>query len=185
MLLLVVGCSGTQRLQTRIMAEADLNICSVALMPFENWTRQKELPLLAGRIFASQLIASQRFHLVQEGDVGQFMLRQRLRPGSPLYQDHFFALDEQLKLDAVIQGRIVDTGSIVQRGGLSVPFLSLHLDMYDARTGRLLLNSVHHRWGDEYRKAMHFGVITTKSGLAEKMSQEIINDWLDKGVGCR
>jgi hypothetical protein len=30
---------------------------------------------------------------------------------------------------------------------------------------------------------MHFGVITTTTGLMARMSQEIIADWLKKGVG--
>lgn len=184
-LLLLVGCGGPPHLQTRIMAGANLKVCSIALMPLENWTQQKELPQLVGRNFASQLISSKEFSLVQGGDVGMFMLRQRLRPGTPLYREHFAALDDQLKLDAIIQGRIVETGTVNRRGGEKVPFLSLHLDMYDARTGHLLLNTVHRRFGDDYRKVMHFGVITTKSGLAARMAQEIIEDWLDKGIRCR
>ena len=185
LLLLLVGCGGPPHLQTRIMAGADLKVCSIALMPLENWTQQKELPQLVGQSFASQLISSKEFSLVQDGDVGMFMLRQRLRPGTHLYQEHFAALDDQLKLDAIIQGRIVETGTVNRRGGQKVPFLSLYLDMYDARTGHLLLNTVHQRFGDDFRKVMHFGVLTTKSGLAVRMTQEIIEDWLDKGIRCR
>lgn len=185
LLLLLVGCGGPPHLQTKIMANADLKVCSVALMPLENWTQQKELPQLVGQNLASELIVSKEFSLVQDGDVGMFMLRQRMRPGTHLYREHFAALDDQLKLDAIIQGRIVETGTVIRRGGQKVPFLSLHLDMYDARTGHLLLNTVHRRFGDDYRKVMHFGVVTTKSGLAAKMSQEIIEDWLDKGIRCR
>ncbi|WP_303720802.1 hypothetical protein [Malonomonas rubra] len=184
-LLLLVGCAGNQRLQTRLMSDADTNICNVAVLPFENWTQKSELTLLAGRMFASQLIQSKAFNTVQEGDVGMFLLRQRLLPGNLLYKEHYAALENQLDIDAVIQGRIVEAGSYSQRGGRRIPLLSLYIDMYDARSGKLLLNSVHQRRGDEYRKVMHFGVVTTNSGLIEKMSREIINDWFSKGVTCR
>lgn len=184
-LLLLVGCAGNPKLQTRLVAAAKTNVCSVAVMPFENWTRKSELSLLTGRIFTSALVQSERFNTVQEGDVGMFLLRQRLLPGNLLYKDHYDALENQLDLDAVIQGRIVEAGTVSRRGSSKVPYVSLHIDMYDAHSGRLLLNSVHQRWGDDYRKALHFGVVTTNSGLIEKMSQEIINDWFTKGVTCR
>lgn len=185
LLLLLAGCAGNPRLQTRLIADADTNICNVAVLPFENWTQKSELTLLAGRMFASQLVQSKAFNTVQEGDVGMFLLRQRLLPGTLLYKKHYAALEDQLDLDAVIQGRIVEAGSYNQRGGRAIPLLSLNVDVYDARNGQLLLNSVHQRRGDDYRKVMHFGVVTTNSGLIEKMSQEIINDWFNKGVSCR
>jgi hypothetical protein len=185
LLLALIGCAGPAKLQTRVVANAETNICNLAVLPFENWTRRSELSLLSGRIFASQLIQSQRFNMIQEGDVGMFLLRQRLLPGSLLYQDHYDAIGNQLDIDAVIQGRIVEAGSINRRGSGQVPYVSLHIDMYDARSGRLLLNTVHQRWGDDYRKALHFGVVTTNSGLVERMSQEIINDWFAKGVTCQ
>ncbi len=185
LLLLLVGCAGNTKLQTRMVAAAKTNICSVAVLPFENWTRKSELSILAGRMFVAELVQSQRFNTVQEGDVGMFLLRQRLLPGTLLYKDDYEALEDQLNLDAVIQGRIVDAGMVSRRGSSQVPYVSLHVGMYDAQNGHLLLNSVHQRWGDDYRKALHFGVVTTNSGLIEKMSQEIINDWFAKGVTCQ
>lgn len=181
----LAGCAGNPRLQTRVVAAAETNICSVAVMPFENWTRKSELSLLASRWLASELVQSQRFNMVQEGNVGMFLLRERLLPGTLLYKDHYDTLDKQMDVDAVIQGRVVDAGMVSRHGSELVPYLSLHVDIYDARTGQLLLNSVHQRWGDDYRKIMHFGVETTSSGLMKKMAQEIINDWFDKGVTCQ
>ena len=185
LLIVLTACAGNPKLQTRVVATADTNVCNIAVLPFENWTRKSELSMQASRLFVSKLVQSQHFNLVQEGDVGAFLLRQRLLPGTLLYKDHYEALESQLDLDAVIQGRIVEAGMVNRRGSSRVPYISLHIDMYDARNGQLLLNSVHQRWGDDYRKAMHFGVVTTSSGLLEKMSQEIINDWFTKGVRCR
>lgn len=183
--ILLTGCAERTKLQTRIVASAETNICNVAVLPFENWTRKSELSLQTGRLFVAALVQQQQFNVVQEGDVGMSLLRQRLLPGALLYNEHYSALENQLNLDAVILGRIVDAGTDSHRGGEPVPFLSLHIDMYDVKTGQLLLNSVHQRWGDDYRKVMHFGVVTTSTGLIEKMSQEIINDWFEKGVTCR
>lgn len=182
---LLSACAGRSRLQTRIVSDAETNVCTLAVLPFENWTPKGELALLGSRLFASELVQSGGFNLIQQGDIGMFFLRQRLMPGSLLYKDHYVELAEQFKIDAVIQGRVVKSGSDSRRGLEPVPFLSLHIDMYDAHTGKLLLNSAHQRWGDDYRKLMHFGLVTTSSGLMKKMAQEIINDWIAKGVVCR
>jgi len=181
----LLGCSHQQSLHTRIMAGVETNMCSVVLLPFENWTRKQEVALLAETLFSSQLLQAGTFNLVQGGDVGMFFLRQRLRPGSQLFKQHLTDMASQLNVDVVIQGRVVDAGSVRQSGGTKVPFLSLAFNVYDAQTGTLVLNTVHQRKGDDYRKVMHFGVETTLSGLAQKMSQEIIEDWFSKGITCR
>ncbi|SHI54134.1 hypothetical protein SAMN02745165_00353 [Malonomonas rubra DSM 5091] len=183
--LTLLGCSNHHGLQTRIMAGADTNICSVVLLPFENWTRKQEVALLTERLFTSQLLQTGEFNLVQAGDVGMFFLRQRLRPGSSLFKRHLTDMASQLEVDVVIQGRVVDAGSVRRSGDEKVPFLSLAFNVYDADTGALVLNTVHQRKGDDFRKLMHFGVETTLSGLTEKMSQEIIEDWFNKGITCR
>jgi hypothetical protein len=185
LLLLLSACAGRQALQTRVTAGADTRICSLAVMPFENWTTKPEADLLAYRLFNSALVSSDRFNVVSEGDVGLFRLRQRLLPGTLLHKSLYNALADQLAVDAVVLGRVVETGMDSRRGSDKVPFVALQVDLYDLRSDRLLLSTVHQRWGDEYRKIMHFGLVTTTSGVLQKMSQEIINDWKLKGVGCQ
>ncbi len=185
LLLCLAGCSGNRSLQTKVIAGAGTKMCSIAILPFENWARSQEVALLGERIFTSQLIQTSRFNIVQTGDVGMFFLRQRLRPGTSLFKSQLSAMANQLGADVVIQGRIVDAGSVRQYGGGKVPFLSLAFNIYEANTGRLILNTVYQNQGDDYRKIMHFGVETTMSGLAGRMSQEIIEDWFSKGIACQ
>lgn len=181
----LTACSVRTKLQTRFVAEADKNVCSLAVMPFENWTRNPAVAQMATHIFTSELISQKSYAVIQPGEVGLFRLRRRILPGALLLADDYVALTNQLGVDAVVQGRVVEEGSEASHRGDPTPYLAFNVDLYDARTGRLLANSVHHRNGAEYRKIMHFGVVTTASGLAQKMAQEIINDWLSKGVLCQ
>ncbi len=185
LLLLLPACAGRSALQTRVTAGAETRVCSLAVLPFENWTTKPEADLLAYRLFNSALVSSDQFTVASEGDVGLFRLRQRLLPGTLLHRSLYNALADQLTLDAVVLGRVVETGMDSRRGSDKVPFVALQVDLYDLRSDRLLLSTVHQRWGDDYRKVMHFGLITTISGVLQKMSQEIINDWKRKGVGCQ
>lgn len=184
-LLLLSACAGRPALQTRLTVGADTNVCNIAVLPFENWTRKLAVGSSAYRLFSAELIASKGFNVAAEGDVGLFRLRHRMLPGAMMHKDLYRSLAEQLNVDAVVLGRVVATGVDRRRGTGRVPFVELQVDLYDLRADRMLLSTVHRRWGDEYRKIMHFGLVTTTSGVMQKMSQEIIADWSNKGVMCQ
>lgn len=178
------GCAGQASLHTRMMAKAEPEkICRVAVLPFDNLTREDQAGITAQRIFHGALVNSGHFEVRPEGDISLFLLRHRLLPGEPLQSLHFADLQEKLQIDAVIQGRLTKVGMDIGRGPDNVPVAAMQLNLYDVRHGQLILSTIDHRWGDEYRKAMHFGAVTTITGLMDKMSDEIIADWIEKGVG--
>jgi hypothetical protein len=167
------------------MANADTNVCAMGVMPFENWTRNPTIGQLTTQVFTSELIVSGAYNVTPLGELGLFRLRRRILPGELLRSEDYKSMASQLGVDVIVQGRVVEEGVDRSHGGVPTPYLSINIDLYDARTGRLLANSVHRRVGSEYRKIMHYGVVTTSSGLIQKMSQEIISDWSSKGVICR
>jgi hypothetical protein len=152
-------------------------------LPFENWTREDQAGVTAQRIFHGALVNSGRFEVRPEGDVSLFRLRHRLLPGELLESFHYTDLQEKLQVDAVVQGRLTRVGMELDRGPTAVPVIAMQMNIYDVQRGKLVLSTLHHRWGDEYRKALHFGNVTTITGLLDKMSDEIIADWIQKGIG--
>ncbi len=181
------GCAGQPLLRTRVMANSEpQKICRVAVLPFDNWTNEDLAGITAQRIFHGALVNSGRFEVRPEGDVSLFRLRHRMLPGELLEPFHYADLLEKLRIDAVVQGRLTRVGMDIGRGPDDVPVVAMQMKLYDVRRGQLVLSTMHHRWGDEYRKAMHFGTVTTITGLMDRMSDEIIADWIEKGVGnCR
>jgi len=177
------GCAGQRMPQTRMSAMAQTDICRIAIMPLENRTRDDQAATMAYRVFMAELIGSGQLEVEPEGDVGLFRLRHRLFPGEMLLPDQYADLARQMKVDAIVRGRISDIGYDNSRGERDIPYIALQFDLFDVRRGHPVLNTIHRRYGDEYRKMMHFGVITTTTGLMGRMSQEIIADWLEKGVG--
>jgi hypothetical protein len=177
------GCAGQRMPQTRMTAKAETDICRIAVMPFENRTRDDQAPTMAYRVFMAELIGTGALEVEPEGDVGLFRLRHRLFPGERLLPAQYADLARQMKVDAIALGRITDIGYDNSRGERDIPYIALQIELFDVRRGHPVLNTIHRRYGDEYRKMMHFGVITTTTGLMARMSQEIIADWLKKGVG--
>ena len=181
---LLSGCLGSSALETWVMADAEPEkICRVAVLPFENLTEEDQAGVVSQRIFHGALVNSGSFEVRPEGDVSLFRLRHRLLPGDLLLPFHFSDLQEKLQVDAVVQGRLSEFGMDAGRGEGDVPVAAMRMNLYDVRRGKLVLSSLHHRWGDEYRRAMHFGTVTTMTGLLDKMSVEIIAEWIEKGVG--
>ncbi len=184
LLLAVSGCAGSGPLQTRVMANAEPEqICRVAVLPFDNWTLEDQAGVTAQRIFHGALVNSGRFVVLPEGDVSLFRLRHRLMPGELLESFHYNDLREKLQVDAVVRGRLTKVGMDRGRGPTAVPVVAMQMNLYDVQQGKLVLSSLHNRWGDEYRLALHFGAVTTITGLLDKMSDEIIADWIEKGIG--
>ncbi|MEJ2200969.1 MAG: hypothetical protein P8X63_08150 [Desulfuromonadaceae bacterium] len=183
-LLFGAGCSMNGDLMTRLVAKkSPKQVCRVAILPFENQTDNLEAATLAYRIFYSEMIAADLVDVVSEGDVRLFLLRNRLRPGPVLDANHFEDLAKHLGVDAVVTGTLVEVGMDNRNGGEKIPFVALKLDMYDVQEGQRLLNTFHRRWGDDYRKTLHFGVVRTLSGVVAHLSEEILEDWREKGVG--
>lgn len=184
MVLLLSACAGSQQLETRVMATAQPEgVCRIAVLPFDNWTDDDKAGVIAQRIFHGALVNSGAFKVRPEGDVSLFRLRHRLLPGEILYPFHFEDLQEKLQIDAVVQGRLTEVGMDPQRGFEDIPVVAMQVKLYDVRKQQLVLSTIHHRWGDDYRKALHFGVVTTTTGLFDKMSDEIIENWMEKGLG--
>jgi len=184
LLVLCAGCALRSDLDTRFAVKAVPDqICRVAVLPFENRTRNPEAGTMAYRIFYSELLASGALELEEEGEVRMFMLRNRLLPGQLLNAGHYADLVERLEVDAVITGMVAEVGMDSRKAGEDVPFVAMQLDMYDVRNGRRVLSTFHRRWGDDYRKAMHFGMIKTVTGVMSELFREVIDNWREKGVG--
>lgn len=182
--LLLTGCLGSAQLETRVVSGAKPeNICQIAVLPFDNWTSEDQAGVIAQRIFHGSLINSGAFKVRPEGDVSLFRLRHRLALGDLLERAHFKDLQEKLQIDAIVQGRLTEAGMVTDRGPVEVPVVAMEMKVFAVQGGELILSTTHHRWGDDYRKAMHFGMVTTMTGLLARMSDEIIADWLERGLG--
>ncbi|MCK4536752.1 MAG: hypothetical protein KAT93_07040 [Desulfuromonadales bacterium] len=162
-------------------ATADKSLCKIAVLPFTNETEQKTAAVQVYRIFISELIASGIYRVEPEGEVYFFMNRNRLRLGDILDSQTYAELAQQLEVDAVVRGRVIELEDKRGRSG-SVPHCALQIDLVSAENGALLASVYHRRSGDDYQKILHFGTIRTVSGLVAQVSREVITAWQEKGL---
>ncbi|MBN2332182.1 MAG: hypothetical protein JXO49_00650 [Deltaproteobacteria bacterium] len=180
------GCAGKAPL-TKISGPVAEHrpLCRVALFPFIDDQQDTERALLAYRIFHHELVRAELFEVETEGDVRTFFMRNRMIPGAILDSLIYEKCANQLGVDAIIVGRITDAGMDGNASKGRNPYLNLHVEIIDVKAKQPLVASFLRREGSDYRKALHFGIVDTMTGLLSRLSREIIADWQHKGVpGC-
>ncbi|MBN1930617.1 MAG: hypothetical protein JW786_03290 [Desulfobacterales bacterium] len=162
------------------------SICRIAILPFVNESRKPEASLQVYRIFLNELVASGQYIVEPEGEVRLFLTRNRLFPQKLMDASIYAEFARQLQVDAVIRGKVIDYDMKEIQGSEIIPHLTLQIEIFEARSGRMLLNTFHRRNGNDYQTTLHFGTVKTMSGLVARVTKEIYEDWLEKEIGgCR
>jgi len=178
LLICLVALSGSScaRKQPQIVRLAPLpdSVCRVAVLPFINRTGYLNGNVLFYRVFVSELIRMKDIQLVPEGDVRKAYQNIYLVYGAenPDY-DQLRIIGDYLEADILLGGIILQMEEVTMQGE-TIPYLTVKLDMLDAKNGRTIMSINHDIDGAQYRKIMHFGLITTITQLATQMSDEIL-----------
>ncbi len=81
-------------------------------------------------------------------------------------------------------GTILQMEERKERAGMD-PSLAVSIKILDANTGETLWTTYHRRQGSQFRKVMHFGMVNTITSLAQRVSDEVLEQWFRKGLrGC-
>jgi hypothetical protein len=185
---ILVSCSaaGSGKAITRIAGgQLRSRMCRIVLLPFVNESRSQQLDIQAYRIFLAEIVESGIFAVTPEGDLKDFFYRNRISPQTIWDRKLIATLSQQLDVDGALVVYIRDSNLVRGSDGSKQTFISLQVELHDARSGKLILSSFLRRRGSDYTKVLHFGVVDTVSGLLQRMAREIIEIWEEEGVsGC-
>ncbi len=185
---LMISCSsaGSGKAITRVAGGRLQNrMCRIVLLPFVNESQSQQLDVQAYRIFLAEIVKSGIFKVVPEGDLKDFFYRNRINQQTIWDRKLIAKLAQQLDVDGALVVYIRDSNLVRGSYGSQLTFVSMQIELHDARSGRLVLSSFMRRQGSDYTKVLHFGVVDTVSGLLQRMAREIIGIWEEEGVsGC-
>jgi len=184
--LLSCSSSGAGKTITRVAGgELRSRLCRVVLLPFINESQSRQLDIQAYRIFLGEIVKSGVFTVVPEGDIKDFFFRNRISRQTIWDRKLIATLSQQLDVDGALVVFIRDSNLVRGSDGSKQTFVSLQVELHDARSGKLILSSFLRRRGSDYTQVLHFGVVDTVSGLLQRMAREVIEIWEEKGVsGC-
>lgn len=183
-LIAALGCSPRGDLRTSVSAfAAPEKVCRVAVLPFENQTRDEGAGIFAARVFANQLAARGLVEVEPEGEMSLFFYRNRIAPGQVLKPQEYEELAQRMGIDALISGVVLELNRETGSSNVPIPRVGVQVDLVDTVKGGLILSSFNRRKGDDQRVVMHFGVRRTLTGLLTNAYSDIFSDWEQKGVG--
>ncbi|HAW51183.1 MAG TPA: hypothetical protein DCX54_02470 [Flavobacteriales bacterium] len=178
----VTGCDRLQLPQLQQLAPLPAEPpCRIAILPFANESSQEKINYIVYKIFLAEFLRVSQLEVVQEGDIKKLYRQLRIFPGQQPNFDQIKIIANRLDSQLIITGVIIDAQESFS-GTTPNPSLTFSLQIIDAPTGRTIWNTYHKRNGQHYQKILHFGVIASLSGLARKMSQEIIDLWIREGL---
>ena len=180
-LLLLVACSAAAPRLNRLRPLPGNFTCRVAVLPFLDRGAYPRGAELFNKVFSAELVSAAAFQVVQEGDVRNLYRQLTIFPSREPSLEQLRIIGSRLGVQLFIGGTILRM--VERRSGREVATeLTVVLRIYDGRTGRLLWETYYRRRGKDYRIVMHFGRVNTITGLARRMSKEIINLWLEQGM---
>ncbi len=155
--------------------------CRVSVLPFINKSNYTQADLIVYKIFMAELLQSTHFRVTQEGDVRKVYRQLKIYPQQSPQMEQLRIMADRLNSQIFISGTIIKAQE-KNSGRIPNPSLTFTLQIIDAASGKTLWNTYHTQEGIRYQKVMHFGLVTTISGLARRMSHEIVTLWFKEGL---
>ena len=179
--LLLTGCAEKYPRLEVIAPLPDNPSCRVAILPF---AYQGDFPRgenILYKIFIAEMAAVSGFDVVAEGDVLQLYKQFRLFPQDQPNEEQLRLLAQRLGAETLVLGNILRMVEMDSGDEVSTE-LTLVLNLHEGASGKLLWSTYHKRRGEDYRNVLHYGRVNTMSGLARRMTNEIISIWIENGM---
>lgn len=137
MLIFAWGC-GSRNTRSFVREEVDLGyVQRVAVLPFENHSRDEFAHRRARDIAITQVLASGLFDTVDRGQVDSMLREEAIDPGVPIDPHTLRRLGQRLGVQAMVLGSVDQAGE-GRAGASSHPEISLTLRLVDSQSGMVL-----------------------------------------------
>ncbi len=162
--------------ELRIAFNREPGICKVAVLPFINQTEREGVGEMLTKVVISEMVKS-GLEVTEEGLVRKFLERERCAPGRCAPATLVKKMGREFGVKAVIGGLVTEAREVGDQVTLGFFFW-----VKDTRDGRFLWGTYYVREGEDYRKVFHFGKISSISGLARKMVEEIVETSMKRSL---
>lgn len=146
-LIFISGCDVKKPAESAVFLREDLDLSSitrVAVLPFDYLTGGKFNARRVQEIFISELIASNKFEVVDKGTVDATLRQMAIKTGNPLTGSVLKILAKKLEVNAFLSGTV---NKVEGRGWGPPPYpeISLTLHLIDADTAKVIWRSTAYR----------------------------------------
>ncbi len=148
----------------------------VVVLPLKNNTKSIIIGRIIYRILMVKLVESKIFKPVAEGVIREFMIKNMLYPGDIPNLNQLAILKKITGAKIVIGGNVVDAGIINDDVKITLILWARNIN-----NGKLMWTTYYVKRGEDYRKIFHFGKLFSLGELANRMVEDIVISWIEKG----
>lgn len=132
---LLPGCGSKKHQSTFIHPMVDMGaIRTVAVLPFENMTKNKEAASKVYGIFLIELLSTGAFDVIEPGRVNKVLQAANVRSTEALDSSDFQRLGKELGADGLFMGTVVDFAQ-TRSGNTPAPEVSIQLRLVESVSG--------------------------------------------------
>ena len=149
-LYLLIACSGQMKSTQFTNPRFDFGFVErVAVLPFENFTGDREAGYRATRFLVTELLATGAVDVVETGEVQAEVARQLGTRNVVPNTDAVVALGQELDVQALILGAVTQSETL-RSGRVGIPVVTLDVRMVEVETGATVWAATHTEKGGTF-----------------------------------
>jgi hypothetical protein len=173
LLFLLTSCAhGVETFRDSNMDFASIN--SVAVMPFENLTRDNQASERVRDVFSSMLLASGQIYVLPSGEVAKGISRAGITNPTAPSSEEVVKLAGILKVNAVITGVVREYGE-ARSASSTGNVISVSAEMIEAQTGRVVWKGASTKGGVTFTRRLLGGGGDPMNVVTEKAVNDLLN----------
>ena len=168
---LLTGCAG---MKPTIFLHPEYNfgyIERVAVIPFENLSKEQGAASRATRLFVSELLATESFEVVEPGEVTRALEKFGTVRAAQLTQDQLVEIGKQLGVQALFLGSVNESSSM-RSGSATTQVVTMVVRLAETDQGVTVWSATHTEGGR--------GFWATLFGTGQKSQSEVTRDCVKK-----
>ncbi len=177
MTFLLSGCVGGFA-TTRPSTSATVQKWKVAILPFENLSKEEGAGEIAGNLFLVKMLQTGSFEIADPGYVDESLSAERVRLTAHIPLTVLQGLGRRLQVSYILMGSVLEDEMQILSGvggGGQVPSVSITARLIDVQNGRVIWAGAESKRGTDYEKIFGFGRIYSTSRLMEVVTEKMIS----------
>lgn len=170
----IIGCGG---MKPTIFLLYDYNfnyIERIAVIPFENLSKDKGADERVVRIFISELLAKDAFDIVEPGEVKKVLLKNSLSNTAEITLEQAIAVGKELNVQAILLGT-VNESSTTRSGTSSISVVTIVSRLVEVESGTTIWSTTITEGGDSFLSSLFGSRTKSMSEVTRKCVKKTIN----------
>ena len=166
-MLSIYGCSSSFTYSDFIITQRTRDIRRVGVLPFMNESKRIGAGNIVTNIFIAIIHKTGIFQVEEQGNINQFLDRNRINDIKIMDTKQIESLGEMLDLDAVFIGTVKEFEGGDQGARLSSPVISLQIRLVETRSGKIIWMKNNRITGEDFITVFDKGRVRSVSTLAK------------------